>query len=96
MSEEKIDQLEEEEISAITAEMTQPIIIDLGKQKPKRLKALKKGEGVLWDEIFEVMEEVKDMLGEEVEGKLMVPIVMIYEKKSKRNQIERLLFPLSK
>ncbi len=96
MSEEKIDQMEEEEMNAITAEMTQPIIIDLGKQKPKRLKALKKGEGVLWDEIFEVMEEVKDMLGEEVEGKLMVPIVMIYEKKSKRNQIERLLFPLSK
>lgn len=97
MSEETNDHMhEEEEGDAVMTEMTQPIIIDLGKQKSKKLKALKKGEGKLWDEVFDVMEEVKEMLGEEADGKMMVPIIMIYEKKSKRSQVERLLFPLSK
>lgn len=95
MSEEMKDQTNEEG-DAVIAEMTQPIIIDLGKQKAKKLKALKKGEGKLWDEVFDVMEEVKDMLGDEADGKLLVPIIMIYEKKAKRSQVERLLFPLSK
>ena len=54
MSEEKVD---------VAAEMTQPIIIDLGKQKGQALKDLKRGEGKLWDEVFEVVAEVKDMLG---------------------------------
>ena len=96
MTEEHDDHGTEEELESAFTEMTQPVIIDLGKQKRKKLKALKKGEGALWDEIFEVMDEVKDMLGEEADGKLMVPIVMLYEKKSKRNQIEKLLFPLAK
>lgn len=95
MSEETHNQ-ESDEMDGAMTEMTQPIIIDLGRQKSKKLKALKKGEGPLWEEIFEVVEEVKDLLGEEAEGKLMVPIVMIYEKKAKRSQIERLMFPLSK
>lgn len=95
MSEQMHDETHEED-EAILTEMTQPIIIDLGKQKSKKLKALKKGDGELWDEIFDVMEEVKEMLGDEADGKMMVPIVMIYEKKSKRSQVERLLFPLSK
>lgn len=85
-----------EEEGGFMSEMTQPLIIDLGKQRSKKLKQLKKGSGKLWDEVFEVMQEVKDTLGEEVEGKLMVPIIMIYEKKSKRPNIEKLLFPLAK
>lgn len=79
-----------------STEMTQPIIIDLGKQKRSALKELKEGEGELWEEIFEVVEEVKDMLGSEVEGKVLIPIVMLYQKKSKRRRLnmERILFPL--
>lgn len=92
MTEEHNDSSPEQET---VTEMTQPIIVDLGKQKSKKLKQLKKGEGELWDEIFEVMAEVKDMLGEEADGKMLVPIVMVYEKKRKRQRIEKLLFPLS-
>ncbi len=79
-----------------TTDMTQPIIVDLGKQKPGKLKDLKKGEGELWDEALNVVEEVKEMLGEDAEGKVLVPIVMLYEKKPKRRaRIQKLLFPLA-
>lgn len=79
-----------------STEMTQPIIIDLGKQKASNLKELKKGEGNLWDEIFEVVDEVKDMLGEEAEGKVLIPIIMLYKQKSRRRPIDlnRIVFPL--
>ena len=85
----------EESVQAPT-EMTQPVIIDLGKQKRSALKELKQGEGKLWDEVFEVVDEVKDMLGADAEGKVLVPVVMLYQEKSNRRRVdlERVLFPL--
>jgi hypothetical protein len=77
------------------SEMTQPIIVDLGKQKAGKLQALKDGEGELWDEVLDVLEEVKDVLGKEADGKLMVPVVIIYEKRQRRRRIEEMLFPLA-
>ena len=79
----------------VETEMTQPIIVDLGKQKASKLKALKEGEGELWDDILDVIEEVKEMLGPEAEGKLVVPIILLYEKKQKRARLENILFPLA-
>ena len=76
-----------------STEMTQPIIIDLGKQKAKALKALKDGEGKLWEDVLTVVEEVKEMLGEEAEGKVIIPVVMVYEKKTKRQRLDKLIFP---
>lgn len=84
-----------DESDEVTTDMTQPIIVDLGKQRPRKLKDLKQGEGELWDEVLDVVEEVKDMLGDEAEGKVLVPIVMLYEKKTRRARIEKLLFPLA-
>jgi hypothetical protein len=74
-----------------STEMTQPVIIDLGRQKAAAVKALKEGEGELWDEV----DEVKDMLGKDADGKVLVPVVLIYEKKQSQSQaIEKVLFPL--
>ena len=84
-----------EETGEVETEMTQPIIVDLGKQKASKLKALKEGEGELWDDILDVIEEVKEMLGPEAEGKLVVPIILLYEKKQKRARLENILFPLA-
>ncbi len=84
-----------DESDEVTTDMTQPIIVDLGKQRPKKLKDLKNGEGELWEEVLDVLEEVKDMLGEDADGKLLVPIVMLYERKQRRARIEKLLFPLA-
>jgi hypothetical protein len=83
---EHVDELEEE-----TVEVTQPIIIDLGKQRPKQIKRLKRGRGKLWNEVVDVIDEVSVQLGEEAEGKVLVPIVMVYRKKRKRRRINPLL-----
>jgi hypothetical protein len=85
----------EESEKAVT-EMTQPVIIDLGKQRSQALKDLKKGEGKLWDEVFEVVDEAKEMLGTDAEGKILVPIIILYKEKMNRRRVdlERILFPL--
>lgn len=78
-----------------STEMTQPIIIDLGAQKSKALKELKTGEGELWDEVFDVIDEVKEMLGKEAEGKVLIPVIMLYEKKQTQGlDLDKILFPL--
>ena len=85
-----------EETKPTSAEMTQPVIIDLGKQRPRTLRELKNGEGKLWDEVLDVAEEVKEMLGADAEGKVFIPIVMIYQEKSRRRRLdlESIVFPL--
>ncbi|HXD10744.1 MAG TPA: hypothetical protein VN653_11825 [Anaerolineales bacterium] len=85
-----------EESVKTTTEMTQPVIIDLGKQRASSLRELKKGEGKLWDEVLDVTEEVKEMLGGEAEGKVLVPIIMLYQEKSGRRRLDldKILFPL--
>jgi len=85
-----------EEMAAAPTEMTQPVIIDLGKQRSKSIKALKNGEGELWDEVLEVADEVKEMLGAEAEGKVLIPVIMLYQEKlgRRRLDLEKLIFPL--
>lgn len=78
-----------------STEMTQPIIVDLGRQRASRLADLKEGEGELWEEVLEVIAEVKEMLGAEANGKVLMPVILIYEKKSRHSRIESLLFPLA-
>ncbi len=69
-----------------TIEVTTPILVELGKQKPKQIKALKRGEGKLMNEVAEVLEEVAVNLGDEVEGKTLVPVILVYEKKRKKKE----------
>ena len=84
------------ETTTTATEMTQPVIIDLGKQRSKSIKALKNGEGELWEEVLEVADEVKEMLGAEAEGKVLIPVIMLYQEKPGRRRIdlEKLIFPL--
>jgi len=71
-------------------EITTPIMVNLGKQRPKRLKALKRGKGKLMNEVAEVLEEVALNLADEVDGKTLVPVILVYEKKKKRKQKYRM------
>ena len=82
-----------EEPVETSAEMTQPIIIDLGKQRSRALKKLKEGEGKLWDDVLDVIEEVKELLGTDAEGKVLVPVILIYRERSRRRRLnlDRLL-----
>lgn len=67
-------------------EITTPIMVDLGKQRPKRIKALKRGRGKLMDEVTNVLDEVQMSLGDEAEGRTLVPIILLYERKRKRKK----------
>jgi hypothetical protein len=87
-NQEYVDEVEEQAV-----EVTQPIIIDLGKQRPKQIKRLKRGRGKLWDEVVDVIDEVSVQLGEEAQGKVLVPVVMVYRKKRKRKT--NVLFPFA-
>jgi hypothetical protein len=78
-----------------STEMAQPVIINLGSQKKGKIKDLKKGKGELWDEVIEVIEQVKTRLGEESGSKVLVPVVMVYRSKSKRKRLNK-MFPYLK
>jgi hypothetical protein len=68
-------------------EVTEPIIINMGKQKRKRIKNLMKGRGRLWFEVEGVTEEVSTMLENELEGKTIVPLVLVYRRVPKRKRL---------
>ena len=72
--------------AAAESEVITPVVVDLGKVKRKHVKRLKRGTGRLADEVLDVMDEVVDLLGDELEGATLVPIVMIYEKKPKKRR----------
>ena len=72
--------------AAAESEVITPVVVDLGKVKRKHVKRLKRGTGRLADEVLDVMDEVVDLLGDELEGATLVPIVMIYEKKPKNRR----------
>ncbi len=72
-------------------EVIEPIIVDLGKRPRKRIKKLLKGRGKLWFEVADVIDEVHTLLGEEVEDKTILPIVLVYEKKQKKRRVSRIL-----
>ncbi len=46
--------------SASNSTATSPLIIDLGKQKRKRVKQLRKGRGRLFGEVAETVESLQD------------------------------------
>ncbi len=61
-----------------------PVVMDLGKTKKKLIRALKKGEGELMEEVAAAVEAVRENLGAEAEGKVLTPVVIIYERKVRR------------
>lgn len=82
-----------DEKTQTTTQVTPPIIIDMGSQKAKNLKELKKGEGKLWEDVQEVVDQVQEQLGERVQGQAILPIVILYEKKASRQRLEKLVRP---
>jgi membrane-bound lytic murein transglycosylase MltF len=63
-----------------------PMVIDLGKQRKSRLKDLKRGRGKLVAEVAEVMDRVRAELGPDAANKQLIPVVLVYQKKSKRRR----------
>ncbi len=61
-----------------------PVVLDLGRTKRKLIRALKKGEGELMEEVAAAVEAVRNNLGSEAEGKVLTPVVIIYERRVRR------------
>ena len=78
----------------MTATIT-PVVVDLGKQKSKTLRALKNGEGPLMLDVARVLEEVRAK-SKELASKELVPVVVIYRKKPKRKSRGMLPFGMMK
>jgi len=66
------------------AEVTAPIIVSLGKKKRKAIKQLKRGKGSVMTEVMDVIDQVQETLGAQAEGKILVPVVLIYRRKVRR------------
>ena len=63
-----------------------PIVLDLGRVKRKQIKRLKQGTGPLLDEVHEAIASVRDELGDEAEGKELMPVVLLYRRKNKKKK----------
>ncbi|MCI0398649.1 MAG: hypothetical protein L0332_34170 [Chloroflexi bacterium] len=83
----KEKQEEKAEEAADTTEVTDPIIIELGRHRKKHIERLKEGKGELWYEVVDVLEEIKEQLGERAAGKIMVPVILVYEKRRRRDPL---------
>jgi hypothetical protein len=70
-----------------------PIVVNLGAQKRKRVKKLKKGQGPLVGEIHEAIQSVLQQLGDDRPSHDYVPIVVLYREKRKKSKLPNLLFP---
>jgi hypothetical protein len=66
------------------ATVADPVVVDLGKTKKKNIRALKRGDGKLMKEVSRVMSEVRSELIEELAGKHLVPVVILYRPRHKR------------
>jgi len=75
------EQKTDQESNVTTVEAT---IIKVGKQRKRRIRQLKRGEGRLAQKVDLTLGQVTSMLGEELEGKKVIPVILLYRKKSSR------------
>src|ERR1035437_9235888 len=73
------------------ASQISPIIVDLGKIGGKKVKQLKKGQGVFLDEVIPAVHQVRTSLGHAASDPSLPFVVVLYERK--RNSLKS-LFPL--
>jgi len=81
MSETVADQTSTQQ--APVAEVTPPIVVSLGSQRPSRIRKLKRGKGRLMDEVNDVVQEVQSSLREQAADKVFVPVVLIYRRRER-------------
>ncbi len=82
----KDEPIAQEDDAAAPVETVTPVVVEMGKLRKKKLKALKNGDGPLMDEVVAVLEEVAAELGEEASGKTFVPVIIAYELKPRKKK----------
>ena len=61
-----------------------PIYVELGARKARLLRKLDKGEGRLMHEVADAMEEVEATLSDQADGRVLLPVVVVYGRKKKK------------
>jgi hypothetical protein len=74
------------EVNSAKKKVIVPLIIDLGKIRSKKVKELKKGEGPYLEEVLPAINQIKAELHPEIEGKEIMPVIVLYQKKSKKSK----------
>ena len=67
-----------------TAPMATPVVLDLGKRGKKTIRRLRQGRGPAMAEVMDVMERVQAELGDDAQGKVLLPVVVVYGRKRRR------------
>lgn len=75
------------------ATVNAPIILDLGKTSRKNIRQLSQGGGKLAGDVQDALNEVSASLGEQGEGKQLIPVVLVYQRKRKKARRRGGLFP---
>lgn len=68
-------------------------LLDLGEASASEVRELKRGRGVLVDDVADAVAQVEALLGSERAGKVILPLVVVVEKKRAREAMG--MFPLS-
>jgi hypothetical protein len=66
------------------SQVAAPIVVSVGKASRKRIRQLKRGRGRLMGEVGDVMDQVRANFGEHADGKIFVPVVLVYRRKNPR------------
>lgn len=64
--------------------MSSPVIIDIGKQRRKRVRQMRKGRGKLFQEIMHAVESLK---AESAVGRDSVPVIVVVREKPSKNSL---------
>jgi len=69
------------------AEILDPIVVNLGKTRSKKIRKLKRnGTGRLMDEVMDTFEQVRADMGAEADGKEFVPVLLVYNRRRGRRR----------
>lgn len=67
-----------------TTPISRPLVLDLGKRGKKAIRRLRQGRGPAMAEVMDVMDQVRAELGDDAEGKVLLPVVVLYGRKRRR------------
>jgi hypothetical protein len=70
------------------AKVLHPLVVDLGRARSQKVKALMLGQGELVQDVQDALDQVREGLGEEAEGKKLLPVVLVYERKRARRYLK--------
>ena len=61
-----------------------PVIVDMGRKKRKAFRRLRRGGDRAMGEVAEIVEEVRQQLGERAGDTILLPVVVLYRDKRRR------------